>query len=172
LPATMVFLMPMVAVSFREDHAIALWIIIGVWFVVTWIWSWQKMNAGSVGCYMTALHLVLIGLAECWTWEGPGGRRGEYPMAAMHPVYMIVGPLFRHDRSYQDPWTQHGTVMELCYWAGLAINLILVRFWLIRQFDRMVERVGTRPTSRRPVFARQQVVDHRPQLSELSSEVR
>src|SRR5262249_32207211 len=121
LPATMVFFIPMVTLSFREDHAIVLWVIIGVWLVVTGIWSWQKLNAGSAGCFLTALHLVVIALAQCWTWAGPG-RREEYPMAAMHPIFMIVAPLFRHERSYQDAWIQYGAVMEICYWMGLAIN--------------------------------------------------
>jgi hypothetical protein len=92
---------------------------------------------------------VLIALAECWTWGGSGHNdREEFPMMAMHPFVLIVAPLINYERSYQNPWTRFGLGIEICYWAALVINIALIRFWLIRHFDPLVERVGTRPTGR------------------------
>ncbi|MCI0685517.1 MAG: ABC transporter permease [Gemmataceae bacterium] len=139
LPATAIFLMPMTMVSFRQNNGVALWIIIGIWFAVTWCWSRTRLNAASTGCYLTALHLALVALAECWTY---GGRDNQYPMAAMHPGFLIARPLIDPmvPRSYDDVWSHHPWGISLCYWAALALNMALIRWWLVRHFDRLVDR--------------------------------
>jgi ABC-type transport system involved in multi-copper enzyme maturation permease subunit len=142
LPLVVIFVMPMTAMSFREDHGPALWTMIGIWFVVTGIWVWRKLNAGSVGCFLTAVHLVLIALAECWTFE-PGNTDREFPMAAMHPLFLIVAPLSTRGRGgFEDIWTQHWVAIMFCYCAAIVLNIAVIRFWLIWQFDRLVERAG------------------------------
>jgi ABC-type transport system involved in multi-copper enzyme maturation permease subunit len=141
LPLVVIFVMPMTTLSFREDHAPALWIGIGIWFVITGIWALRKLNAASVGCFLTAVHLVLIALAEGWTYDRP---QEQYPMAAMHPLFLIVAPLTtRGQGGHEDMWTRHWVSIMVCYCAALALNIALIRFWLIWQFDRLVERGGT-----------------------------
>lgn len=139
LPGVVVFVMPMTTASFREDHATPLWIMVGIWFAVTWCWIWRKLNAASVGCFLTALHLVLVAVAECWT-EDP---RSGFPMAAMHPGFQIVAPLIKRDQFLFDVWGPHFREVVLCYWGALLLNIILIRWWLLRHFDRLVERTET-----------------------------
>jgi len=142
LPITVVMALPMAAQGFREHSGPALWIIIGIWFAVTWCWTWHKLNAGSVGCYLTALHLVLIALGACWTYGDP---HGQYPMTAMHPFMLIVAPLWSPgEAAFDKLWTQHWLEIVLCYWAALALNIVLIRYWLARHFDRLVGRTDAR----------------------------
>ena len=147
LPFAVVMVMPIAALGFRENHGPALWIDFAIWFAVTWIWAWWRLNAASAACCLTALHLVLIALAECWTY---GERGDQYPMAAMHPIFLVVAPLVsRGPGSYQDAWTRYWIAIELCYWAALALNIVLIRWWLTRHFDRLVGRTLATPPKRR-----------------------
>jgi ABC-type transport system involved in multi-copper enzyme maturation permease subunit len=144
LPLVVIFVMPMTAMSFREDHGPALWIMIGIWFVVTGIWVVRKLNAASVGCFLTAVHLVLIALAVCWTFEH-GKNDREFPMAAMHPLFLLIAPLSTRGRgAYEDIWTQHWVAIMVCYCTAIVLNIAVIRFWLIWQFDRLVERASSR----------------------------
>jgi hypothetical protein len=146
LPAGVIFLMPMTAISYRQNHAVALWIMIAIWFVVTAVWCWRRKNAASVGCFLTAVHLVLIALAEFWTYNSPDG---QFPMSAMHPMFLIIASLVREERGgFGETWRQHSHAIVLCYWAALFVNIIVIRFWLIRRFDRLVERAESRDSPR------------------------
>lgn len=145
LPAAVVFGLPMTMIIFREDHATALWIMIGIWFVATWCWSWKKLNAASVGCFLTALHLVLIGVAESWTAGGP--HHNQFPMAAMHPLFLIVTNLINWDQVgvANDGLDRHVLLkIVLSYLAALTVNIALIRWWLLRHFDRLVERADSK----------------------------
>lgn len=145
LPVTVIIIMPMAVLGHREDHGPALWTSIAVWFVAASLWVWWKPNAASVGGWLTACHLALVAVAECWTRD----FRGEpYPMAAMHPVFLVVSSLMKSRTGNQDVWARQGVQIILCYWAALLVNIAFIRWWLARQFDCMVGRTERRRVRR------------------------
>ena len=147
LPLAVVFVMPIAALSYRENQGPALWIGCGSWLAVTWSLAWWKLNATTVGCLLTAFHLGLIALAECWTHDN---GQTWYPMAAMHPGFLIVSSLAKPERGAgQDIWNRHGIAIVLCYWAALAVNIALIRFWLARHFDRLAGRMEAKASRAR-----------------------
>jgi len=45
-------------------------------------------------------------------------------------------------------WSLHSRAIVLCYWAALVVNIVVIRFWLIRWFDRLVDRAESRDSPR------------------------
>jgi hypothetical protein len=143
---TATFLFPVVTLGatalligiFEEVHGPVFWILCPVFLVAGWLWTRRHLNVASVASFLTALHLVLAGLAVCWTFDG---RRDEFPLAAMHPGFLVIAVL--DDRP--EHWFRGGGrdwyMILPCYWAALGLNLVLARRWLIRHFDRLVERI-------------------------------
>ncbi len=145
LPVTAIFLLPFVTMLFRQDHAYALWNGVGASMIVTGIWMWKRLNAASVGCFWTAVHLGLTALAVSWAYEDRPDC--QLPETGMHPIFLIVAPLVRDEMrqlGQDDPWSRHWVQLILCYWMALGLHMALLRLWLARQFDRLVERMGTR----------------------------
>jgi hypothetical protein len=131
-----VFLIPI----FRHGAGPVLWLLSALFLVVTWSWVRRRTSAASVGCYFMAVHLALASLATCWTVTGRGE---EYPIATMNPAFMTIRPLDG------DPATWFPGLASsfewkykplACYWICLICNFVWARRWLIRHFERLVER--------------------------------
>jgi ABC-type transport system involved in multi-copper enzyme maturation permease subunit len=127
-------------VIFREGSGPVLWLLSALFLSVTWCWVRRSCSAAAVGCYFLAVHLVLASLAMCWTWTSrvsPGG----YPISVMNPAYMTIQPL--DGDSYNPfPWFPGLKWYQPlgCYWLCLLLNFLWARRWLIRHFERLVER--------------------------------
>jgi ABC-type transport system involved in multi-copper enzyme maturation permease subunit len=128
---------------FREEAGPVLWLLSALFLIVTWLWVRRSCSAAAVGCYFMAVHLALASLIMCWTWTG---RRDEYPIAAMNPAYMTIRPL-DGDPYHPFPWFPGLQWFQPlgCYWFCLLVNFVWARRWLIRHFERLVERTD-RPT--------------------------
>jgi ABC-type transport system involved in multi-copper enzyme maturation permease subunit len=128
------FLIPI----FRQGSGPILWILSALLFVTTWFWVRRRTSTAAVAARFMAVHLALASLATCWTWTG----REEYPIALINPAYMAIRPLVG------DPYGPFGWFPGpfawfqplACYWACLVINILWARHWLIRHFERLVER--------------------------------
>jgi hypothetical protein len=119
---------------FRHGSGPVLWILSVLSLVGTWLWLRRRTSAASVGCYLMAVHLALACLASCWTV----GHQQEYPICVIHPGYMSLRTL---DGQPHDWFRGLGWALPpLCYWICLTVNIIWARWWLIRNFERLVER--------------------------------
>lgn len=102
---------------------------------------------------------MLACVATCWTVTAHGD---EYPIAILNPAFMTIRPL----EGNPDGWfvTWHGGLAFRfawyqplgCYWVCLLINFVWARHWLIRHFDRLVERTQT-PSVRAPTSRTERV---------------
>jgi ABC-type transport system involved in multi-copper enzyme maturation permease subunit len=127
---------------FREAAGPALWVLSALFLIVAWSWIRRSCSAAAVGCYFMAVHLALASLATCWTWTG---RWDEYPIPVMNPVYMTMRPL-ASDLYHPFPWFPGLQWYQPlgCYWLCLLVNFLWARRWLIRNFERLVERAERR----------------------------
>jgi ABC-type transport system involved in multi-copper enzyme maturation permease subunit len=145
------FLIPI----FEEGAGPALWILCVVFLIGAWAWSRSSSSAAAVGCHFLAMHIFLTALATCWTWDG---RDDEFPIVCMHPGFWMMALLDDNPQHWfwQSPlflpWSAWPGAL-LCYWAALAGYVIWARWWLIRHFDRLVDRVHVEPETLR-LFAR------------------
>ncbi|MCI0639880.1 MAG: hypothetical protein L0Y72_07990 [Gemmataceae bacterium] len=135
LPLVLLFGAPLLIAMFEDDHGPPLWLFATLFLVATWIWSRRSLGIACVACFSSAVHLALAALASAWTYDG---RHDEFPVAAMHPGFLVASLLDdRIERWFRDrPWF----VVVECYWAALAVSILWLRYWLIRHFDRLAER--------------------------------
>ncbi|MHB1033639.1 MAG: ABC transporter permease subunit [Pirellulales bacterium] len=154
LAPTFVFILLMTAgtgllVGLFEGYAgPVLWIIAAGFLAVTWFWSRRSRSPAAVGCHFMAVHLALVCLATCWTYDG---YHAEYPIVYLNPAVLTIATLSDLNRlfSVYGPYgfSPHSrcTWWQLaipCYWAALVVNLIWARWWMIRHFDRLTGRAG------------------------------
>jgi ABC-type transport system involved in multi-copper enzyme maturation permease subunit len=132
---------------FRQSSGPILWVLIVLALPVMSYWVRRRATPASVGWYFLAVHLALVGLANCWTWKGWDARSWEFPIAAMHPGFLSLVTLQREPYHWFHGEV-NGSLLMLCYWIALSVNLLWARWWAIRNFDRLVGR--TRPTEARP----------------------
>ena len=141
------FLFPIIALAgtgllvgiFERHHGPALWVLCPIFLVASWYCARRWFSVASLASYFTAVHLALVALVSFWTYDG---RHDEYPLIAMHPCVLVVALLddrienwFRH---MDWPWY---TLLP-CYWLALIVNIIWLRRWVIRHFDRLAERTS------------------------------
>jgi hypothetical protein len=135
---------------FEHGSAVAVWLFAGLSLLGARFWVRRRATVAAVGCYFIAVHLALTALAACWT----AGRHTEFPILAMHPGFLTMAVL--ETRSIFQPggggvsvsrmvrWLDDENTarmaMLLCYWTALTVNFLWARRWLIRHFDRLVER--------------------------------
>jgi hypothetical protein len=106
----------------------------------TYAWVRIHRNVAAVGSFFLVVHLSLAALAVCWTW--PDNRGGPpFPIAAMHPGYIMLMLLERDPRNWFNGEVSLWAIP--CYWAALVVNILWARWWLIRHFDELAERMGT-----------------------------
>src|SRR5262249_16541323 len=93
------------------------------------------------GAFLICIHLALVELATFWTWSGEHGRHPEYPIAAMHPGHLAIAVLENRGRewfSYADlRWYR----LLPAYWTALVVNFVVMRWWAVRHFERLADRV-------------------------------
>jgi len=139
------FLLPVAAIVgtgmligiFEWGNGPALWILCLIGLPVTWFWVRRRLNPASVGCFLTTAHLSLAALFSCWT-----ASRGQHelPIAAMHPGYIVMVTLSDPREYWFGGNHLHWFPVLFWYWSALVLNLAWLRWWLIRHFDRFVER--------------------------------
>jgi ABC-type transport system involved in multi-copper enzyme maturation permease subunit len=140
LPVLTIAIVPFIGAMFRDYCGPALGLLVVIFFIVMRITVRRKSGAAAVGSYLLAVHLAMIMIATCWTWGE--GRNGE-PILAINPAVMTILSLsdkpihYRADSRWE--W------MQVCYIAALAINVLYVRRWGIRNFDRLTDRCGDSP---------------------------
>ncbi len=157
-PVIMIAGLPFLTVIFPHGSGPAVWVLTAIVLVVAWVWARRGATPAAVGCAFFAVHLALTAIAMGWTVTIQ--HHDEYPLAAMNAGYLTVMALITQlDRPWLYPWYEHRMSMLLCYWAALTVNFLWARWWLIRNFDRLVERPlsagkpRTRPTSRAQAVA-------------------
>jgi ABC-type transport system involved in multi-copper enzyme maturation permease subunit len=141
LPVVTIIGTLMIMGLFYDDHGPFLWILCGVALPVTWFWVKRRPNAASVGLFSVAAHLSLAALVSCWTIDS---RAKEYPIAAMHPGYIVIVTLERNTNYWFDHHSKDWPPILVGYWLALAFNILWFRWWLIRNFDRIVGRIDPR----------------------------
>ena len=108
-----------------------------------------------------AAHLTIAGIATCWTWEGWGRHNHqEFPIAAMHPAFLTITTLERPERWF-DGYSRGFWILP-CYWTALVINIIWARWWLIRNFEWLVERTGARVVTKKKGISATRGREHTP----------
>jgi hypothetical protein len=127
---------------FEDEHGPILWTLCAALLPAGWFWVRQQATPASVCFFLTAAHLALAALFSCWTYDG---REDEFPIVAMHPGLLALLTLDNRPDRWVDGTDPHWTNVLPCYWAALGINLIWARWWIIRNFDRLAERVGPPP---------------------------
>jgi ABC-type transport system involved in multi-copper enzyme maturation permease subunit len=135
---------------FRHGSAPVLWITTVIGLPLAWYWARRRVTPASFAAYLLFVHLALCSLATGWT--AAKSRHEEYPMAAMHPGFLTISTLNGHT----DRWSQDGVDKEVllpCYWAALIVNIIWLRWWTIRNFDRITGRARPRTAVARPVHS-------------------
>jgi hypothetical protein len=124
---------------FRHASGPVLWVVTAAFLILTWLWVRRKTSAAAVGSYFMAAHLALVCLATCWAVES---GREEYPIVLMNPAFLTIQPLDGEPQNWfrglvsRSLW-QHPLV---CYWGCLIVNFVWARRWLIRHFERLVQR--------------------------------
>jgi hypothetical protein len=83
------------------------------------------------------LHLALVGIAECWTFDG---TTDEFPIVMMNPGVWIALPFEQRFPNTYDFRKVPALAAAICYWTALALNIFIVRRWIVRHFDRLVGR--------------------------------
>ena len=124
---------------FEEASGPILWLVTLIALPATWAWSRRSASPAAVASFFVALHLALVGTAECWTYDG--GRYGEFPIVAMNPAVWVFMPLVREFPAIRG-WHESlpPIAMLVSYWAALAANIFIARNWIVRNFDRLVGR--------------------------------
>jgi ABC-type transport system involved in multi-copper enzyme maturation permease subunit len=136
----------------EEASGPAIWIIAASLMIISALAVRRWTNPVLVGLFFMSFYLVIGSIATFWTWD-PSSRREEFPIALMHPVYLAIRPLDGRPANWFDGYLPWYAVYAF-FWSGLIINILLVRWWLIRNFDRLTGRGLRRPTARQAVAQR------------------
>jgi hypothetical protein len=133
-----------------------------LFLVVSFLWVRRRISAASVGCYFMSVHLALASLATCWTITG---QREEYPIALMNAAYMTIRPLDGDPVTWFPGWPSFDWQYKPleCYWICLLINFVWARRWLIRHFERLVERTHESSLPASPIHKR--IVRSHPEIA-------
>jgi len=133
---------PFGAIALREAHGPALWILSPCLLLVTWVLvTVRKPNAVTVGMFFMAFHLCLMSVLTCWTYTGK--TWDAHPMQDFHSAFLSLIAL---DNSFENEFRDHVKwfLVYPIYWFGLVLNVLWARWWLIRNFDRLVGRIRQR----------------------------
>ena len=150
LPLGMIVGAPMLQAIFHRGGGagVALMALGLISLAISQFWIDRRTTPASVACHLCAVHVVMVSLATCWSWGFLQDR--ELSIVLVHPGFWTVTLLEgRLDRIFQRtvPWQ---TILG-CYLGALTLNLVYVRWWLIRHFDRLVERTGKYPAIGWPI---------------------
>lgn len=162
-PAALVatFLLPLVAIVgitlliplCRQAAGPVLWVLSFLCLVGTSLWIRRQVGPASVACYLVSVYLAVGAVATFWTWEGFTRHRHEWPVAAMHPAFLTLVGLDKH---FAREFRGHASwvLVYPFYWGALLVNIVWLRWWLIRHFERLVERTDEPIQARLPLLER------------------
>jgi ABC-2 type transport system permease protein len=121
---------------FRRSNGPVLWSLTAALLIIGVVWVRRRILAASVSVFLIAVHLFLCSLATAWT-TGRWTNHHEFPVLALHPGFLAI--FFIAERPAR--WAMEVPEWEavlLCYWSVLLINILWLRWWLIRNFERLV----------------------------------
>jgi ABC-type transport system involved in multi-copper enzyme maturation permease subunit len=126
---------------FEEASGPLLWAATILLLPATTMWTRVSTSVAAVSAHFLAVHLAMTCAATFWTING---RQDELPIAAMHPAFLTIVMLDgRFPTREIDRW-DIGLAAIPFYWAALTANVIWARWWMIRNFDRLVGRIEPR----------------------------
>jgi ABC-type transport system involved in multi-copper enzyme maturation permease subunit len=114
-----------------------IWVLSGLSLIGTRFWTRRSVSTPAVACHFIAMHLAITSVATFWTYDG---HREQFPVGAMHPGFLTLVTLddkIEREFSGHAPWF----LVVPCYWTALVVNIVWARRWMVRHFDRLVERV-------------------------------
>lgn len=134
--ALMMGLFMMVGI-FQKASGPALWILTVILGIISVLAVRRTTNPVAVGLLFLSSYLALLSVTSCWSWAWDW-RHEEYPIALMHPGFLALRPLDgKAGRWFHDiPWP----LVYVFFWTGLIANILFVRWWLVRNFNRLVGR--------------------------------
>ena len=127
---------------FKEQTGPVLWVACPVFAVASWLWARKIASPAAVACHFIAVHLALVSVVTCWTYDG---QSNDFPILAMNPGFWIMAMLDDNPRGWFDSFKagsiDYSAWLGLTgYWVALVANLLWARWWMIRHFDRLVGR--------------------------------
>jgi ABC-type transport system involved in multi-copper enzyme maturation permease subunit len=137
LPLLMLMGIPILEALFGKASGPLLWLLSACLLIGGRQWVRSIATPATVGCFFIAVHLCLTALATAWT-VGSG-------LQALNPGSLTITPLEPSLWHWSHPSGGPLPVL-MCYWIALTVNFVWARTWLIRHFDRLVERTRTRPS--------------------------
>jgi len=127
---------------FRSGNGPVLWSLTAVLLIIGVVWLRRRISVASVGVFLVGVHLLLSSLATVWT-AGRWTNHHEFPVLALHPGFLAI--FFIAERPVQWPTEiPEWEVVLLCYWSVLLVNIFWLRWWLIRNFERLVGTASVR----------------------------
>lgn len=130
---------PLLIGLFEDDHGPVLWVFCFVFLCASWWWwVYRRVSPGSVACFLTAVHLAMVALATCWTYNG---RDDELPITAMHAGCITISMLDDHLHNSFRHFGYNWILPVFAYWIALVINLLWMWWWIISNFDRLAGRI-------------------------------
>jgi ABC-type transport system involved in multi-copper enzyme maturation permease subunit len=122
----------------ENGHALILWPLSFAALGVGWRLTRWNQGIASVSCFLLGLHFAMACVGSCWTIHA---NQDQWPGAAMHPGFLtlvLMDDNFAREFRDVGPWQ----AVIWSYWTVLIGNFIVARWWLIRHFDRLAERLG------------------------------
>jgi hypothetical protein len=114
--------------------------------LIAWVAVKRYPMVVTVGIFLTAFHLCLMLALTCWT-ANFNARNPPEPMMNFHAGFLSFVVLGRNfQREFGEHRHTHWFLVYAVYWFGLVVNFFWIRWWLLRNFDRLVGR--TRPRER------------------------
>lgn len=132
-------------------HGPILWITCLVLLPLFWILSLVRANVTIVALFSTMVHLTIAALLSFWTYFENEAYRYEYPMTAMHAGYFTISALEHNEYPWRQAQEKIWLQTIVLYWAGLAINILWLRWWLGRNFDRLCGRKMPKKPEHQPL---------------------
>jgi ABC-type transport system involved in multi-copper enzyme maturation permease subunit len=125
----------------RRLHGPVLWVNCAFLLPMFWIFMFVRPNVGTVAIFLTIVHLTIACAFSAWTYFLDEQHFREYPMSGMHAGYITISALEREGYAYPEREQQQVWIQSLfLYWAALVINILWLKWWLVRNFDRLCGR--------------------------------
>jgi ABC-type transport system involved in multi-copper enzyme maturation permease subunit len=133
-------------------HGPILWVNCAFLLPMFWIFSLVRPSVANIALFLTMVHLTIASAFSAWTYFQDETIFAEYPLSAMHAGYITVSAL---EGEHPFPWRAQRqpiwTLSLFLYWAALALNILWLRWWLERNFDRLCGRKMPKRPKRQPL---------------------
>ena len=119
-----------------------------IFVVLAWGVSRWRLTPMTIGCLFLSIYLTLL-LILGWLgfWFLPEPRMGCRPVTLVNPALWMVGPPFArlgtfHSWRVVNLWLSDKSfwLWQAGHWLALATLLLWAWWWMVRNFDRLVDR--------------------------------